>query len=423
MKEPKVRFLTGGEIKFQGRTDPITGASSAALFVLLVLNRQEALSREYLASVIWPDRDAATARQRLRMALMKLRHQLEPGLAENLKATRDSIRLQLETEDCDFSLFEKMASSDSQERRLQAIELYAGDLLSRFTEVSEIFDTVIRSQRADLRARFFALCHSCLEKAGKAGNDELFERVLQAALRIDPTSAEFVITALRHYGHTRQLQLIDETFDIYETALANELDEAPDQSIIALREEMLKSAKQSKGPTLFSNETTAQTRAPLTGMEPSDPENPVGRRKINQRRVLIIGVFCILAAIGVALGIFRKKPAPVFIFEQPDVADSDCSVSSGARYFESAVQKAFLTVEDAVVLLSGADQFDFEEPKKAYLVEIRATCEGTKVRGSLTISRKSNGEVLLVGRYDLSDVSESEYTSMVISDLESVTFR
>lgn len=423
MTEPDVRFLTGGEIHFRNADAAISGVPSAALFVLLVLHHREPLSREYLASVLWPDVDAATARQRLRMALLKMRHQLGGDFQAKLKATKDNICLLLKPEDCDITLFEQVSSSDGLPVRLSAIELYAGDLLTRFPEVSESFGSVLRKHRSELRSRYFSLSHSFLEDAEEAGENDLVKRALQAALRVAPTSAEFVARALRFYGRIKSLQMVEETFATYKMSLKDELDAEPDQSIVELHGKVRKLIAEDE-PTLGAEPQIHAGLVPDAAQSiPPAPDKNSPRRRASQPYLLVIGVIFLLALSFVIFRSFQTAAEPVFVLERFELIEADCSTHNPARIFDRAVQNAFLDVKDAVVVLSGADQLDGDERKAVYLVKRRASCEDQTTRGALTILRKSSGEVVFVSRYDVSGLNEADLVSVISKDLERVDFR
>lgn len=422
MKEPNIRFLTGGEIQIRGRIDAVSGVNSAALLIMLALNRQEVLSREYLATVIWPDADAATARQRLRMTLLKLRSQMMPELGEKLAATKENICLQIEPEDIDVAIFEKLAASDRPEHRLQAIELYRGDLLSRFPEISESFDIFIGHHRSDLRTRFVMLCRSFLEASDPTVNDEFVEKALKAALRIDPTNPEFVASALRFYGRIGSMQLINECFETYQRAIAHELDEEPDPKIIALRKELMNSDKNTEATTRSIERpgTTSERTAPHA--EPPYKENSLILTKLNRKHSVIIGLVCILAALAVYWATFRTKTDRIFILERPEISTPECATSDVTRNFESAVQQALLGIKKSVVVMSAEHRLDANELGTEYVVERLAICDGVNSRGTLTVSRKTNREVLFVRRYNLHGGSEKDLVHVIASDLDQISF-
>jgi len=134
--------LFGG---LRGRSE--TGAEFApgvsragTLLACLALAPARSLTREFLAALLWPESDEATARTRLRQELSVLRRQLEPdGIAEGsvLVRGRDRIALvpgavvtDVERFRAAFAAARKSQEARERERLLDgAATLYRGELL------------------------------------------------------------------------------------------------------------------------------------------------------------------------------------------------------------------------------------------------------------------------------------------------------
>ena len=92
------------------------------------------------------------------------------------------------------------------------------------------------------------------------------------------------------------------------------------------------------------------------------------------------------------------------------------------RNFESAVQQALLGIKKSVVVMSAEHRLDANELGTEYVVERLAICDGVNSRGTLTVSRKTNREVLFVRRYNLHGGSEKDLVHVIASDLDQISF-
>ena len=124
----QVRLLGGFEID-DGRHRHTRLRSRAAMLLLarVALAPARDHAREELASLLWPDADAAACRARLRQTLSLLKAVLEPpGAAPVLLADRRVLRVAPGALWCDALAFEHAARQGGRER---ALALYRGELL------------------------------------------------------------------------------------------------------------------------------------------------------------------------------------------------------------------------------------------------------------------------------------------------------
>ena len=103
-----IRTLTGGDLVVEAPV-PIQwkGRAARALFALLALQPGEPISREVLADLL-SKRDQRAARGSLRMALLALRRAIDPVDPDLIRATNESIMLNVEREAVDWVLFESL---------------------------------------------------------------------------------------------------------------------------------------------------------------------------------------------------------------------------------------------------------------------------------------------------------------------------
>lgn len=110
--------------------------AAMALLARLALAPQRAHGREELASLLWPDADAATGRARLRQTLSTLKALLEPAGGAGavaptmvIEADRRVLRLVPQALHCDAHDFERACRGGA---AAAALALYRGDLLPGF---------------------------------------------------------------------------------------------------------------------------------------------------------------------------------------------------------------------------------------------------------------------------------------------------
>lgn len=140
--------LLGGVIVRSGdlRVEKLPSRGTAALLARLALFPQRAHAREELATLLWPDADAAAAANRLRNALATLRKLLEPpGTPRHsvLQANRLQVRLQPVAYACDVLEFERLAREGEVDA---ARSLFRGELMPGF------YDDWIDEERHRLNA-------------------------------------------------------------------------------------------------------------------------------------------------------------------------------------------------------------------------------------------------------------------------------
>lgn len=206
--------------------------SAEALLVYLVCQARP-IARETLAEFLWPDRSQAQARTNLRVALHRLRQQLDPYLI----IYRQSIALNARAAvSVDCRAFEEHLAAG---RLGQAIALYRGDFLDGFyIDNSPAFEQWALLERERLRTLAISAYQQLILKAQDMGRLEQAIGYAQRLLDVDPlhepthrqlmrllTQAGRRTAALSQYGICSQL-------------LQTELDVLPDETTTALYEQI-----------------------------------------------------------------------------------------------------------------------------------------------------------------------------------------
>ena len=423
MNAPGIRLLTGSDIQIEPGFNTISGPYPAALFIALALTPGKPLSREFLSTLLWPEAEATSSRQRLRMALLKLRSQLNAETEARLATTKDVIQLDIQEDSVDLHQFETLARSQHPSDRLRAIELYEGDLVERFPEISDTFDEQLRNRRALARNTFLSICHQVLSDPSSVPAINDFEAVLQRALKIDPTNSDIVRSALVFFGREGSVQRVNEIFDRYENALRTDLDIAPEEAIRQLRDRMRSQAEKT-AERMVQDEESVASRPPvqIAGAALGNGYALRKRRHFIAAATAFAGVI-LVATSGFFLGWFSENQTAVLLLKPLGANTQQCWESPNSRFFESASQTALLAIPNAVVIISPLQEPARDGEKMIFLVERRVICEAATARASLTLARESTGEILLIQRYDLSQEGNSDLATRMTAEIRQALSR
>lgn len=174
---------------------------AASLLAYLALHRGRSASRDILIELLWPEEDPEVARNRFRVLLTSLRHQLEPPGVESgsvlVSHGNGLIQLNPEAVWTDVSAFEAAIRAGDNET---ALSLYPGELLPEFYD-----DWLIpeRTRLAELAERIQEQSSSKPVAApiqAPLGNTSSDQRVLPPTLPMPLT---------RFYGRDTEIQEID----------------------------------------------------------------------------------------------------------------------------------------------------------------------------------------------------------------------
>src|SRR5438105_12184631 len=126
----RIRLFGGFEVHVEGDPlPPLRTRKGQWLLALLVLRADRDVSREWLASALWPDSDESTALANLRRSLNDLRHALGSEARCLLSPTPLALRLDLSDAWCDLLLFDAMLARGDEPSLQEAVALYRGPLL------------------------------------------------------------------------------------------------------------------------------------------------------------------------------------------------------------------------------------------------------------------------------------------------------
>ena len=247
-------------------------ANNQGLLVYLVLHSDRPITREVLATLLWPDESENTAHNNLRQAIFRLRQLLDD--TENdvpfLTVTRQTVQFNPAG---DYSLDVSRFLRAIEERDLDAaVSAYTGELLPGFTCDSLEFENWLRFEREGLH-------RLALEAMFEAAQDHL------AARRLDKAQAsarrQLVLEPWREPAHRQLMQAFALAGDRaaalaqYEScreALREELSAEPSPETVALRDE-IRAGRYSLTATDETIRPPARTRHNL----PTDATPFIGR--------------------------------------------------------------------------------------------------------------------------------------------------
>ena len=226
-----VRFL-GGFDAANDSGDVITLRSrKARALILLLASRPNGSSRDYLASMLWPENDEKLAKQNLRQALTDIRAAFGQ---DSLLTTKDSVKLNRALFEIDIDRFAELEHASGEAGLLAFTELYRGPLGAdlRLSE-PEFDDWLAAGQRhySEAAAGGLARLIELLKQQSKS------REALSAANRllvIDPfnerTQRQILALEMELHGRARALTRFEE----FRSLLRSELDVEPEAETLFL---------------------------------------------------------------------------------------------------------------------------------------------------------------------------------------------
>lgn len=204
--------------------------------------------REALIDLLWPEADLSPGRGNLSKELSSLRRQLEPpGVPVGAVIVADHFAVQLNPAACvtDVAQFESALQSasragndrDSVCRLVEAVELYAGELLPGY------YEEWILQERQHLAEQCLGAIHQLVSALEQAGDLESALEHARRAVRADPMREEAHFDLIRLYAAAGQPSAALRQYHELERLLRDELDETPSAATRALAEELRRDAR------------------------------------------------------------------------------------------------------------------------------------------------------------------------------------
>ncbi len=213
-----------------------------ALAAFLIANRGQAYSREVLADLLWPEKDAETGRRNLRQALYNLRSTLEDGESVLFRGDSGGVRFEPEGDVwVDLAAFEevlhpsRLASESDARSLVPAVRLYRGDFLAGLHVPESVgFEDWLVQEQERLRDAVLGALRDLVDHYLATGGYSLGVFYARRLLDLDPLSEETHRKLMRLYGLSGRRSRALEQYDSLEKLLAEELDVQPLEETTAL---------------------------------------------------------------------------------------------------------------------------------------------------------------------------------------------
>ena len=251
---PHLCLLGSPEVRIHGQTLPLQGRYRKALGLLAYLSAepQRPHSREYLASVFWPDLDEQASRLNLRQVLFSLTRTLAKAGYENLIASDRHALQWLGSPELVVDI-----------HQLEGLQLHCHDCVSGFCETSqrlltstydaqlsgeflpayslpdcEVFEDWLHAKRIHFRLRQTQLLQTLLKCAQRQGQPELLSRFSQVLLEIDPDDERLLREVMSICAESGQTGLAHKYFKHYAQRLEREMGLLPEGETLALHDRL-----------------------------------------------------------------------------------------------------------------------------------------------------------------------------------------
>ena len=217
-----------------------TRTTEALLLYLACQGR--AVSRELLAELLWPERSQEQAGANLRLALHRLRRQLDPFLL----VTRQSVGLHPKAAiHIDAAEFESHLAAGQLER---ATALYRGDFLDGFyLDDSPAFEQWALLERERLRTLVLAAGQQTIEQQIADGQPQAAIASAQRLLQLDPLHDATHRQLMRLLAQAGQRSSALAQYESLRHLLLTELDAPPDETTTALAKQIREGVKEWQG--------------------------------------------------------------------------------------------------------------------------------------------------------------------------------
>lgn len=225
-----IRLFGHLEVALDGaRFNLATPRKSLQVLAYLLLHRAAAVSREYLAFLLYPDDEEGAARAKLRATLSELSKILPKPSERYVTIDADKVAWNA---DADVWLdVDEFAEASSDRRRLsEAIDLYRGDLLP------EVYDEWLDAIRERLRNTYLRCLSERVSEARRNADLGLAIEMARKVLAVDPWREDMVrrIVAMRYESGDRAGALSE--YAAFAKRLRAEMDAEPMAETAAVAE-------------------------------------------------------------------------------------------------------------------------------------------------------------------------------------------
>lgn len=239
----RVCLLGAFSLQVQGEETPTLPRPARWLFALLILRRQAALSREWLAETLWPEATQERSAFYLRRSLTELRNALGSERYRLLSPTRATLTFDFADAFCDVIAYDRLVEAEDAASLEKAVALYQGVLLEGCDAEWALLERVRRMEQ------FIVALERLARHQERARNLVGATRFLRRVVEADP---------LRETAHRKLMQALGQAGDYIglerqyrelRRALRDELNMEPAQETVTLYQKWMQEARQPVAPS------------------------------------------------------------------------------------------------------------------------------------------------------------------------------
>ena len=400
-----IRMLTGDDLLVEAPL-PVEwkGRAARALFAVLALQPGQPISRDRLAGLLWSESDQQSARASLRMALLALRRTIDPVGPDLIRATNESVMLNVERETVDWVRFESLCAHPHADSRLEALELYRGDFLAAFPvpALANAVSDVLRVERERLRELAIKTGLDLIAEFRDQGEPDRIGAIARKILMIDPANEPAHRAMMRAHGAAGGRPAVLRQYDQCRKALEDYgLD--PSAETIALRDEIIGAKAADPAESSTQTDLSARTEAAPLDQPPKQRTRPRWRSLPLAAIVLVTLVLAVLKfwPCGLTSDCPKDPPLAVIILSPLKFTETDQRVVGIA----GGITKIF---EKTLGRIRGARVFTPVLPgklpallKDSYLVTASVERDGEVLRFYINLLDRGSGELVFPDRFDV----------------------
>lgn len=280
----EIRLFGTFDVRVEGRPlPPLRSRKEQWLLALLALRHDRDTSRDWLATIFWPDNEESQGLFYLRKALSNLRNALGEEAVRLQSPTARTVRLDLSGAFSDVRVFDVAVAlpltEQNQEDRLQeAIRLYRGPLLQ---DCPEEWATVERENREQ---SYLSTLDTMGSRALARGEAATAVRWLRLALTTEPYRESTVRSLMQALADSGDRATLQQVYQELRLRLRTDLNAAPSPETEALYKRL-----------------SQQEAQPLPQPAPVSPSSATSRRHLPVPLTDLIGRESEIAEVGVGL--------------------------------------------------------------------------------------------------------------------------
>jgi len=398
-----IRTLTGGDLVVEAPV-PIQwkGRAARALFALLALQPGEPVSRDVLADLL-STRDQRAARAGLRMALLALRRALDPIDPDLIRATNESIMLDVERDAVDWVRFEALCARPEAQSRLEALELYRGDLLAAFPvpALAEAVSEVLRVERERLREIAIRTGIDLIAEFEHQGEPDRIDAIARKILAIDPANEPAHRAMMRAYAAAGGRPAVLRQFEQCRKAL-EDYGLAPSAETMALRDEII-GAEAEELPDV-SAQTGLSAPGEAVTFEPAPSRRPRPRWRGLLLAVLALATLVFAARAVLPCGLLSKcpdtPPMAVIVLSPLKFDATDRQVAGIAGDITEKFLKTLSRIPESIVITPASPGKLPALPNNSYLVGVTVRSGNDFLHFDVLLIDHGSGDIVLIDRFE-----------------------